>query len=913
MENGYIFSIVTAVYNCAPFLRETLDSVLSQRTDGFYRYKNGSPTDEPIERERVFEIIAVDDGSTDGSGEILDEYGEKYPFITVIHKENGGVASARNKGMCHSTGKYLNFLDSDDKFSDNLLFNVYNFFERHYDETDIVTVPLVFFDAVSGPHWQNYKFGKYARVADLYNEYDSPLMFVNASFFKAEARKFTFSDKLVCGEDIRFISEILADKMTLGLLPNAAYFYRRRSVGEASLIQSAKKKYGWYFDYFEHLIDWCHTFCMARWGYMPAYFQSLMVCDIKWRFMEDNEEIANLVLGSETPRYKNVLYRSLRYFDDEYIVNQRQIFREHKCLMLTAKYGKLPEQCVYPDDVRLRFGNTLLWWLSGCYTLYERVNLSENGLYIEGYSTLIGVSDDDDVRSIIELHSHGKTTHFECETPERVRSEYRHGDLLLRCVPFKCTVPYKYLHDGCKITFTNRLNGNKIVKKNIRYGRFSKISDEFKNFYITGGNLSLHISGYSLVLKRCRTLDKVRLEARLFRELRRSDRLGAPKSAIARIVFKAYKLFRNKKILLITDRVNKAGDNGEALFLYLSKNKIKGLAVYFLIDRSSPDFKRLSRIGRVIDRTSPYAKLLYLSADIIASSSADLVLFNPFSGYSLPYRDVFGDKKNIFLQHGVTKDDLSDWINKYKCNFSGITTASSKETESFITPEYGYTAGEVWQTGLARFDRLYTALPKYVTIMPTWRMYLSRWNKDKEGTWSLSESFMESRYFEFYNSLINDERVIHACESHGYTLAFMPHPNILPFIDLFDKSPGTHHFTTADEYRDVFSESALVLTDYSSLAFDFAFLMRPVLYSQFDREEFFGGQHAYAEGYFDYELDGFGEVAYTYESTVKNLIDYINDGCRLKEKYKDRIISFFAHRDSENCARIVEKIKEMLE
>ena len=49
-------------------------------------------------------------------------------------------------------------------------------------------------------------------------------------------------------------------------------------------------------------------------------------------------------------------------------------------------------------------------------------------------------------------------------------------------------------------------------------------------------------------------------------------------------------------------------------------------------------------------RTSPYAKLLYLSADVIASSSADSVLYNPFSGYSMPYRDFFGDKKNIFLQ-----------------------------------------------------------------------------------------------------------------------------------------------------------------------------------------------------------------------------------------------------------------------
>ena len=912
MENRYIFSIIIAVYNSAPFIRETFESVISQQRGGFYKYKRGAPTDEPIEMERVFEIIAVDDGSSDGTAEICDEYAEKYSYITVIHKENGGVATARNEGMRHASGKYLNFLDSDDKFSNDLLFKVYNFFERHYDETDIVTVPLVFFDAVSGPHWQNYKFKRHGHVADLYNEYDTPLMFVNASFFKADAKRAEFSDKLVCGEDIRFISEIISEKMTLGLLPDAFYYYRRRSVGEASLIQSAKKKYGWYFDYFTHLIDWCCDFCIKKWGYIPAYFQSLLVCDIKWRFKEDGYDVARRVLGDEYPRYKSVLYSSLRYFDDEYILKQRQLFREHKCLMLTAKYGTLPERCVYPDDVRLRFGNTLLGWLSGCYTLYERIELLENGLVLEGYSTLIGVGEEDDVRTIVELHSGAKLTHFECESIERDADEYRFEDVLLRRVPFRCRIDAQYLSDGCKITLTNRLNGSKIVKKNIRYGRFCKISDEFKNYYIVGGGFSLHISGYSLILKRCRMRDKLRLERELFCELRNSARLGAKKAAVARLVLKLFNFFKRKKILILSDRVNKAGDNGEALFLYLSKNKMKGVNVYFLIDRSSPDFKRLCRYGRVIDRTSPYAKLLYLSSDVIASSSADTVLFNPFSGYSTPYRDVFGDKKNIFLQHGVTKDDLSDWINRYKCNFSGITAASEREAEAFSAPEYGYTADDIWQTGLARFDRLYLALPKYITVMPTWRMYLSRWNKEREGTWSITESFEKSRYFTFYNSLINDKRVINACSCYGYTLAFMPHPNVLPYIDLFDKSPDVRHFRTSDEYRDVFAESALVLTDYSSLAFDFAYLLRPVLYAQFDKDEFFDGNHAYSEGYFDYERDGFGEVRYDYESTVLELIEYIKGGCRLKEKYKERIEEFFIYRDEKNCERIAKKIGEII-
>ena len=909
----YIFSVIIAVYNSAPFLEETLDSVIIQRTDGFCRYKNGAPTDEPIERERIFEIIAVDDGSTDGSGKICDAYAEKYPFVTVIHKPNGGVASARNEGMRHASGKYLNFLDSDDKLSPELLYRVYNFFERHYDETDIVTVPLVFFDAVTGPHWQNYKFRKYPRVADLYNEYDSPLMFVNASFFKSDAKRVQFSDKLVCGEDIRFIFEIVAEKMTIGLLPGAVYYYRRRSVGEASLIQSAKKKYGWYFDYFTNLVEWAHGFCTERWGYMPAYYQSLLVCDIKWRFKEKNDEIAQHVLGEEYPKYREVLYASLRYFYDKYIVDQRDIFREHKCLMLTAKHGRLPERCIYPDDIRLRFGNTLLCWLSGCYAIYERIELGECGLYLEGFSTFVGVGADEQIRTIIEVATDGGAAHIECECIERNADEYRNGDLLLRAVPFKCSIPHSLISEGARLTLTNRLNGEKIIKKNIRYGRFCMISDEFKHLYITGGGLSLEISGYSLKISRCGAISRLGLEARLFFELRRSDRLGAKKAALARIAARLFGIFKKKRILLLSDRVNRSGDNAEALFLYLSGEHRRDLSVYFLIDRDSPDFLRLSKFGRVIDRTSARAKLLYLTSDVIASSSADAIAFDPFLGYSSPYRDFLNSKKTVFLQHGVTKDDLSDWIGKYKSNFSGITCAASAEAESFLAPEYGYTKDEVWLTGLARYDRLYTALPKYITVMPTWRMYLSRWNPDREGTWSLFDSFKGSEYFAFYNRLINDKGLICAARDRGYTLAFMPHPNILPYIGLFDKSPDVRYFTTADEYRDVFAESALVLTDYSSIAFDFAYLGRPVLYAQFDKEEFFGGNHAYKRGYFDYESDGFGEVLYDYDSTVRLLVEYIAGGCRLKDKYRSRIDSFFAYRDESNCKRIVQRIEELLE
>ena len=104
----------------------------------------------------------------------------------------------------------------------------------------------------------------------------------------------------------------------------------------------------------------------------------------------------------------------------------------------------------------------------------------------------------------------------------------------------------------------------------------------------------------------------------------------------------------------------------------------------------------------------------------------------------------------------------------------------------------------------------------------------------------------------------------------------------------------------------------MILTDYSSAVFDFAYLRKPVLYTQFDKEEFFKGEHVYTQGYFDYERYGFGEVEYDLESTVDRIIEYMKNGCQLKEKYRKRIDNFFAFNDKNNCQRVYEAIRNLI-
>ena len=121
------------------------------------------------------------------------------------------------------------------------------------------------------------------------------------------------------------------------------------------------------------------------------------------------------------------------------------------------------------------------------------------------------------------------------------------------------------------------------------------------------------------------------------------------------------------------------------------------------------------------------------------------------------------------------------------------------------------------------------------------------------------------------------------------------------YLKHFDDVKGFAAFPEETDYRTVFAQSALMLTDYSSTVFDFSYLRKPVLYAQFDKEEFFSGLHTYTPSYFDYEKDGFGDVLFDYESTVNALIDYVRSDCALKDKYRERIDNFFAYNDKNNC------------
>lgn len=388
-------------------------------------------------------------------------------------------------------------------------------------------------------------------------------------------------------------------------------------------------------------------------------------------------------------------------------------------------------------------------------------------------------------------------------------------------------------------------------------------------------------------------------------EKRKTD-IAYKKSRILRMIYKIIKPFVRKELWLVSDRVSSAGDNGEAFFKYLAKKKPRGIRPIFVIDSNSPDYKRMKKYGWVISPYSKLYKIVFMLAKKNISSQLDPPIMAPIN-CARYLKDILNPCKIVFLQHGIIKDDLAACYNRCKDNMSIFITSAKREYDSIVSnPGYHCDERITKLTGLARYDLLEDKREKIIFIVPTWRKSCI---EDMMTSQPIAD-VKNSKYFKFYNELLHSEKLISAARKHGYRLCFYPHPIMSKITPMFGKLDDIFLNPSDFTYTELFSKGALMLTDYSSTQFDFGYLKKPVVYTHFDRDEFFSS-HTYIPGYFTYEDDGFGEVVYDFDSTVDILIEYMENGCELKDKYLDRINGFYAYTDKNNSQRIFDEIKKL--
>ena len=882
---NFLFSVVIPVYNAEKYLDETIKSIIGQSI-GFCEH---------------IELILVNNGTKDSCEDICLTYQMKYPKNVKYIKleENIGPSGARNLGAQHATGKYINYFDSDDKWGKTAFAEAHAMFQR-YPELNVMACREKRFDAYDAWHIFDYIFERDLEIIDIFENPDCVWFAAHSLFFRRCAiKRFYFDESLSDSEDMKLVNQILLNEKRYGLVKKAVYYYRERSDG-TSLVQNYTKKRYWYFEVLPNVTGSLLALSKQLYGECIPYLRWLIMFNLQGRTRAD---LPSFFSREDCSRYRQIITDLLQYIDDDIILQQRLLTQEQKINVLRLKYGnRFCNQLSFQDGTFYYQDKRILHTRDeGCLSL-ELLEIKGGYLELLARLSLPELSHPFSFYAADDQGNRYDYTVFELDRSfldQRVASgvAQRHG--------LRFHLP---LTQQMHLSFVLSVNGVG-YPLNFRYGKYFPLTRALHHSHLQLSGWLIRADETGLLFSRCGFWGKTAKQFSLWWELLRKKKKT---SLLCHIYCYLLSFFpKRKELWLFADRMHYAGDNGELMFHYVNQQKNPKVKTCFVIDETSPDFSRLQQLGRVISNRGKKYKLLFLRADKIIASHFDSANVYPLERHREYLKDLLRNKF-IYLQHGVIKDDLSSHDSKLRTGVSGFVVSGLPEYESMINSPYGYLPQELWVTGLARHDTIYNCDPakahKLVLIAPTWRNNLKdlHWSS-QDGLILYTPEFKRTEFFRFYNALLQDERLLSVMRHKGYKGHFRLHPVLKHFAGEFTTNDVFSVEEESPGYREEIESVSLLITDYSSTAFDYAYALKPCIYAQFDAVTFYQG-HTYVPGYFNYQSDGFGPVCFDYESTVQTIIATIEGGCVLEDKYRVRVESFFAYRDGKNRERIYREI-----
>lgn len=644
-------------------------------------------------------------------------------------------------------------------------------------------------------------------------------------------------------------------------------------------------------------------------NYAVYYILNRFLCNL------DNRN-KKQITDENSDEFFSLLRKVLERVDDYYILNQDKISYLTRnpqilCMFLRIKYGihGVKYDYIVENDPETGVADLVMYYhgnrissINSHYFSITVMNYIDGKVWIDG--SLISIFEQGNVEFYAEFN---KKAYKIKDTDAYSLTKY-FGIPAYRRITYHLELELDPKKRKQSVKFYAKYKNSKFPLRIAFSDHWAKLSKSPRYSYWRFNQYLCHHAENSIVFKKANKFNGIKREIQFQLNLLRINSKNSREALRLRWLFWLTRpYFKNKKIWLMLDKLYKGGDSCEYLYRYSAKLD-DGITKYYLINKDTSDYKKLVKDGYkpIVPNTLKH-KLVFLNADLILITNSHLFPFNGFTKDKSKFFRGLCNFSSMCLQHGLSVQKCAMAQRRIIDNTTGYFLASKYEYENLSKHAYGYEGFDILKlTGIGRYDGLISNDKKQILLSPTWRMYNALPVTTSEGEQrGYNPEFKYTTYFQVYNNLINHERLIKSAKKNGYKIKFLLHPILSSQAEDFTPNPEVEVIPSVGDlsYEKILTESSLMVTDYSGVQFDFAYMRKPVVY--FHPEEL---PAHYEDGIFFYDTMGFGEICTKTEELVDLLCEYMENQCAMKPVYVARADDFFAYNDHENCSRIYKEI-----
>lgn len=836
MDYKYKVTIVIPVYNAEKYLRDCIESLLKQTIF-----------------QQDMEIILINDGSTDNSAEIYNEYTKKYSNIITIEQENQGVSVARNVGIKEAKGKYIMFLDSDDTFSPETVKNVTDFFEAHYNEIDLVTYPLRYIKETG-----NYLAYRYTIVNQngIYDLKNIPLLVPsNINICIKNKNNLYYNTSLTMGEDTFFVVNVLNAKNKIGFVKNASYNYLFNENGASHTLKNHP------YSAFAQIKFFGNNLMHLKNNISHQWIDYIFLYHLEWRIKSTHLYKTEQFKGDIDS--KNEISKIINHIDNRNIWNYPKMDECYKAHFLSLKTKDRPFVDINKNNITLCDSKGQIASYASILNVIRQIKIKDNNLYILGYLKNITFDFMNEKPKLFAKINNNKL--IEVELFESQWSNYWCKTKTNKFYGFHFNLD---LENTETITFYIQISDNK-YPCSYYFAETTPINNDLQRNFVGNNQKLVEFKNNSFIIHDIESKTAKNLKEKFMDYLWQKNRKA----------WLLHKVVSKKRIWLYRDAYHTI-DNAYYQFKHDIKKR-DGIKRYYLYNKGEINIKKLFSLRErkylIPFGSMKHKKILMQSEKILLSFGDDKNNYIPFNDNDKKlYFDLFRFEV-IYLQHGVLHAKLPHLYSKEKLYLADKVVVSTTFEKETFEKELAYQVKDIITCGMPRLDNLKDISNKNeikkIAFVPSWRRYLTNL---ENGQWQETKDFTESNYYNEICRILNSSEIAQLCKNNNVQIDFKLHPNMKIYEPYFNDM-GNENIRVIKEMN--VSDYDLCITDFSSFVFDFIYLGKQVIIFLPDKNEFYGGLHTYNDVTFPLEdFEFYAENCEQLFEKLKNIFDLWKKG-----------------------------------